>query len=281
MPETVPAPVAIERDGHRTWLKWHRGHKRKGDVSFTRDRIAEGLAAGAAVEIDLLCHAGGGFAVLHDETLDKATTGAGRVADATAGELRGLFLRDHEGNPTREPVLLIGDLAELLRGDAMPGAGLLQLDLKESATGIGPDHVATFGRVMEPVAARTILSGGDKAALAMLSGSLPQMPLGFDPCHTGARNELARTQAYSDFVAATIAASPAARMIYLEYELVLQADQHGFDLIAAFHAAGRTIDAYTISRPSPALLPQIGRLLELRVDQITTDDAEGMLALLG
>ena len=62
---------------------------------------------------------------------------------------------------------------------------------------------------------------------------------------------------------------------------MLFAADDGFDLIAAFHAAGRRVDAYTIKRADAAGLAAARRLLALRVDQITTDDAEGLAAALG
>src|ERR1700760_1833809 len=88
--------VAIERNGHRTWLKWHRARKHFSDLPFTGERILEGLRAGASVEVDLIKHADGGFAVLHDFSLDRGTTGTGLVVDTPAAVLRGLNLRDAE-----------------------------------------------------------------------------------------------------------------------------------------------------------------------------------------
>ena len=69
-------------------------------------------------------------------------------------------------------------------------------------------------------------------------------------------------------------------MIYLYYEMVLEVMDAGFDMIAAFHDAGRRIDAYTIQRVDEATLPKVERLLSLKVDQITTDDPEGLAAAL-
>ena len=68
--------------------------------------------------------------------------------------------------------------------------------------------------------------------------------------------------------------------IYLDHELVLFAADDGFDLVAAFHAAGRRVDAYTIQRADAAGLAAARRLLALEVDQITTDDPEGLAAAL-
>jgi glycerophosphoryl diester phosphodiesterase len=69
-------------------------------------------------------------------------------------------------------------------------------------------------------------------------------------------------------------------MIYLAHPLVTAADDHGFDIVAAFHAAGRRIDAYTLKTSQPDSVAIAERLLSLRVDQITTDDPEGLAAAL-
>ena len=61
---------------------------------------------------------------------------------------------------------------------------------------------------------------------------------------------------------------------------MLVAADDGFDLVAAFHAAGRRVDAYTLPRADAAGLAAARRLLALSVDQITTDDPEGLHAAL-
>jgi glycerophosphoryl diester phosphodiesterase len=85
---------------------------------------------------------------------------------------------------------------------------------------------------------------------------------------------------YGAFVRDAVAAAPKSELDYLAYELVLEADRDGFDLIGAFHEHGRRIDAYTIRRVDEETLPIVERLLALRADQITTDDPEGMAAAL-
>ena len=70
-------------------------------------------------------------------------------------------------------------------------------------------------------------------------------------------------------------------MIYLAYPIVLSAADAGFDMVGAFQRAGRRVDAYTIKTADATTRPTVERLLDLRVDQITTDDPEGLAALLG
>lgn len=272
--------IAVERAGHRTWLKWHRGHRFAGDISFTSERIVEGMELGASVEIDLVGFGGDGFAVLHDETLDAATTGTGPVREASETYLRGLHLRDPFGAPSAHKVMMLDDLARLLAEiDRDPRAGL-QLDLKENSNSIRDADIAAFAAAIAPVADSVILSGGDALAVERLSKAVPEMAIGYDPCHDGAIERLMETRDFAGFVAGAVHASPRARMIYLNRRLVLFADQAGFDMIAAFHDTGRVVDAYTINSAVPSALPTVRRLLELKADQITTDDPVGLERLL-
>jgi glycerophosphoryl diester phosphodiesterase len=62
--------------------------------------------------------------------------------------------------------------------------------------------------------------------------------------------------------------------------MVLAAGDAGVDVVAMFHAAGRRVDAYTIKSADAETLIIVQRLLSLKVDQITTDDPEGLAALL-
>jgi glycerophosphoryl diester phosphodiesterase len=277
----LPAPISVTRDGHRTFLKWHRARRRPADPVFTGRRILEGMSAGASVEVDLVLHADDGFAVLHDLELARETTGRGRVRDTTAAGLRALRLRDNDGNPVPDRVMLLENLAALLAREGAHPEALLQLDCKEDAAALTPRAVARFAAALAPVAPHFVLSSGDAAAVTALTAGILGIRIGYDPCHMGAIERLMATRDYLAFVAAALAASPRAELVYLDHALVLFADDDGFDLTAAFHAAGRRVDAYTIRRADAAGVSAAVRLLALRVDQITTDDAEGLAAALG
>ncbi|WP_431324191.1 glycerophosphodiester phosphodiesterase [Rhizobium sp. YTU87027] len=272
--------VAIEQCGHRTWLKWHRGHRYAGDISFTAERIIEGMELGASVEIDLVRFSGDGFAVLHDETLEAATTGSGPVRQASEAYLRSLYLRDPFGAPSEHKVMMLDDLAQLLAKISRDPRAGLQLDLKETSQTIRDTDIAAFAAAISPVSDTVILSGGDSVAVERLSRAVPGMAIGYDPCHDGAVERLMETRDFTGFVAGAQRAVPHARMIYLDRRLVLFADQAGYDLISAFHDAGRVVDAYTINSAVPQALPGVRRLLELKADQITTDDPVGLERLL-
>ena len=177
--------------------------------------------------------------------------------------------------------MLLEDLAALLAaGEGISPDAVLQLDLKEDAPAIDPGLVAGFAASVTPVARHFILSGGHPAAIGLLADAVPALPMGYDPCHEGAIERLMATRDFTGFVADAVAAFPRAGMIYLEYRLVLGAFDEGFDIVAAFHGAGKTIDAYTLNLATPETAALAERLLALKVDQITTDDPVGLEALL-
>lgn len=269
-------PILIERDGHRTWLKWHRARRRASDPVLTGERIIEAMRLGASIEVDLVIHADHGCAVLHDRTLERETTGTGRVHDTSAAALRQLHLRDNGGQPIASKVMLLEDLCALLAHETVHRDALLQLDFKEDLQALTPQVVAGFGASVSPIASSVILSGGDFDAIAMLAGSAPGLRTGYDPCHRGTLAQLKASGNYLGFIEDALATAPDAGMIYLDYAIVLAAEDAGVDIIAPIHAAGRRVDAWTINSVTPQSIEQVERLLRLKVDQITTDDPEGL-----
>jgi glycerophosphoryl diester phosphodiesterase len=211
MSDIPEAPVAhVTPDGHRMALKWHRGRRQAGDMAFSPRRIAEAFAAGASVEIDLNPLACGDWAVIHDATLDRETTGTGPVAACTAGVLATLRLRDETGAPTDVPVASLAGLARAAAAGPIGAGTLLQLDLKVGTGALTPGNVAGFAQAVAPVAAHAILSGGDAAAVRRLAEAAG-LVMGYDPCHEGASLDLARTGRFDDFVAGALAALPRLR----------------------------------------------------------------------
>jgi glycerophosphoryl diester phosphodiesterase len=275
-------PVSVTRDGHRTFLKWHRARRRVSDPVFTGRRILEGMALGASVEVDLVRHRDNGLAVLHDHlAIERETTGSGPSITHTAAELRALNLRGNDGAPITDHVMLLEDLCALLAQTPPHPDALLQLDYKEGQGTLPPELIAAFAHSVGPVARNMILSSGEAVTVEALTSATPGLHIGYDPCHNEWVERVQRTKDFAGFVAAAIDASPRAEMIYLAWQLVLFADDNGFDIIGAFHAAGRRIDAYTLKTTDAETGALANRLLSLKVDQITTDDPEGLVTLLG
>lgn len=271
--------IALRAPGHTVRLKWHRLRRQADDVPFAAARLTEGLALGASMEVDIRRHGGGGFVALHDATLDRETNGTGPIADAAPATLRRLRLRSGGGAPSPNAPILIEDLADLLAGSP-PGA-LLQLDCKETADHLDAACLAAFAKAVAPCADRLILSGCDWTAVAQLGANVPGLSLGFDPCDLPLAGRLATPTALAEFVALTLATAPAAGTIYLAWPIVVDALALGVDLVAAFHAHGRLVDAWTLNPGHRNAAGILGALVGAKVDQITTDEPVAMAALWG
>jgi glycerophosphoryl diester phosphodiesterase len=273
-----PDPLFIEREGHRTMLKWHRARRMASDAEFTSSRILEAMGLGASVEVDLVVHADDGFAILHNLELDHGTTGSGLVSETSALDLRQFFLRGNDGAPITDRVMLLEDLCGMLAANPAHPAARLQLDYKEDLSRLSPAVIANFAAAVSPVAHTMILSGGDSAAVSSLAAATPGLQTGYDPTYAGILDDLTSADDFWTFISAALKTAPDATMIYLDHQLILAADAAGVDLIGAAHADNRLVDAWTIRSINPTTLRQVRRLLELRVDQITTDDPEGLAA---
>jgi glycerophosphoryl diester phosphodiesterase len=274
----MTCPNFIESGVHRTWFKWHRARRRAADPVFTAARIVEAMHGGASVEVDLVVHGSGGFAVLHNLTLDEETTGHGAVRATDADTLRKLYLRDNGGQVLPDRVMLLEDLCALLRLDPPHPEALLQLDFKEDMAALDARVIAGLGATIGALGAHMILSGGDLAAVTTLATAAPGLRMGYDPCHGETLERLRRTGDYHGWMGDALTTAPDSEIIYIAHEVVTAAFDEGIDLIGMVHAAGRRVDAYTIREVTPDSVSLARRLVALGVDQITTDDPEGLCA---
>lgn len=277
----MSGPVRVERNGHRTLLKWHRARRRGSDPVFTGRRILEGMALGASVEVDLVVHKDHGFAVLHDHrSIARETTGTGPAAAHSADELRALHLRGNDGAPIADRVMLLEDLCALLAETPPHPDALLQLDYKQDETVLDARTVENFARATGPFARNMIVSSGSAAAVKLLTDAVPGMLEGFDPSEALDERSVGDVDRLGRFVEDSIAAAPGADFIYLYWQIVTRAAEAGFDIVAAFHAHGKRIDAWTINTVDDSSVAAVEKLLALKVDQVTTDDPEGLAAAL-
>ena len=182
--------------------------KAKGDTVFTAERVLECLNLGGSVEIDLVRHKGGGFVSLHDKTLERETTGTGRVVDTEPAALKSLELRDANGQSSGHHVLLLSDIARLLADKVLPKTALLQLDFKEGREALTPDDVVAFQQAVAPLINHVILSGGDADALRYVSSGLTGIQLGFDPCHPDVIFETLHHRTFETFVENALSVIP-------------------------------------------------------------------------
>ena len=274
-------PIFITRNGHRTWLKWHRGRRKASDPVFTGARILEAMRLGASVEVDLVVTGDKGMAVLHDMKLDRETTGTGPVAATNDATIRELHLRGNDGAPIADKVMLLDDLCALMSEGKVHPDALLQLDYKEDETVLDARAIDKFAAATGPVAGNIIISSGSAAALKLLTAAVPGMRSGYDPSDEERFKVALASGTLQAFVDDAVAALDGTDLIYLYWEIVTRSADAGFDIVEAFHRHGKRIDAWTIREASAAMKPHVERLLELKVDQITTDDPEGLVALMG
>jgi glycerophosphoryl diester phosphodiesterase len=133
----------------------HRGGAR---VGFPENAIAtfeDTLKHTPAIlEVDPRRTRDGQIVLMHDATLDRTTTGTGRVADRTLDELRGLRLKDPRGDPTPHGIPTLDEALRWARGRTV-----LVLDAKDVPVA---DRVAAIARHHAEAYAMVIAYGPDE-----------------------------------------------------------------------------------------------------------------------
>jgi glycerophosphoryl diester phosphodiesterase len=265
--------IMIAMEGHPTRLKWHRLRRSMADREFGTAVMSAGFALGASMELDLRVRGDGGFVVLHDDTLERETTGAGLVSDWT-GDALGAITYRQSGD-----ALVLSEKLAAIMPSAHPEA-LLQFDMKDDLDAVGSrgiDHLADhFGGIRCPI----IFSGGSTELIRALAERLPHIPRGIDPTDRlvaiGLRRGIAAVEAA---LAAELQDETGPDTCYLNWELVLECQRRGLDLVALCHAEGVRVDAWTYNLSDPAggftdaEWGDFRLLMSMRPDQITTDES--------
>lgn len=269
---TMHAGLSITHGGHTTRLKWHRLRRSWADPLFSAEVMAAGFALGASMELDLRVRKDGGFLVLHDEELEGETTGHGRIAETTSVE--GLSMLEGGG-----PVLSSEAMARMLAA-AHPEA-LLQFDMKDDLAAVGDAGVAHLQRWFGgTLPCSIIVSGASLELIVAVRENLPSLLRGIDP--TDKLVEIYRAdglKAVEADLLADLRGPTEPDTVYLAWQLILEADKQGLDLIGLCHSEGRKVDAWTFTLKQPkagfsdAEWASFSRLIALRADQITTDEA--------
>ncbi len=259
--------------GKRTRLKWHRLRRSMADYEFSAEVMAEGFRIGASMELDLQVRADGGFVVMHDQTLDRETTGTGRVADMDGAALSAIPYRQQP-----RPLILSEELADLLP-EAHPEA-LLQFDMKNDLAQIGPRGVAHLVDHFADHSGAIIFSGACLSLIRALAQAMPDVLRGIDP--TDRLLDLWRQEGPRAVEAALLTELRGGTdpdMVYLQWEMVVALAAEGLNLVALSQAEGVRVDAWTHCLSVPALgftkaeWHSFRALMALGPDQITTDEA--------
>jgi len=266
------AGLALTHHGHVTRLKWHRLRRRMTDPLFGAEVMADGFALGASMELDLRVRRDGGFVVLHDDRLERETTGQGRISDLAINELRAFHFEDGR------PLLFTEDLAAMLqRADP---AALLQFDMKDDLAAIGSNGLGHLSALFSETPTPVIVSGRSLELIVEIGLRLPNLLRGIDP--TDKLVEIYRQdglRAVETDLVADLRGPTQPNTVYLAWELVLKAAAEGLDLIGLCHGEGKLVDAWTLTLKDPAQgfsdqeWRDFSALLALKPDQITTDEA--------
>ncbi len=116
------------RDRDATIISAHRGGVEEGFPENAIETAANTLSQGPMIlELDLRRTSDGVIVLMHDETLERTTTGAGNVSDMTFAELSALQLIDNQGNTTAFRAPSLAEVLNWARGRA-----LVQLDVKRT-----------------------------------------------------------------------------------------------------------------------------------------------------
>jgi glycerophosphoryl diester phosphodiesterase len=118
------------RETGQTVVAAHRGGPTRGYAENAIETFANTLSlAPALLEVDVSRTRDGALVLMHDDTLDRTTTGHGQVSDVALAEFRTLRLEDETGAvlnahpPTLRQAL-----------DWADGRAILQLDIKRDVT---------------------------------------------------------------------------------------------------------------------------------------------------
>lgn len=121
LPPAIPTVLPlVSRRNPNILTVAHRGlwtHAPENSIKSIRDAIAAGVEI---AEIDAQATADGMLVVIHDETLDRTSTGSGTVADLAFATVRQARLRDNGGGAhakvTDETVPTLAEVLEEARG---------------------------------------------------------------------------------------------------------------------------------------------------------------------
>src|SRR5690606_23891146 len=115
----------------------HRGGPRKGFPENCIATFENTLTHGPAIlEIDPRYTRDGHIVLMHDPTLDRTTSGTGKVADHTLAEIRALRLKDTEGNLTDFGVPTLDEALQWAKGKTV-----LVIDAKDVPIGVRAQKV--------------------------------------------------------------------------------------------------------------------------------------------
>lgn len=265
-------PISVDGPHGPIRLKWHKLRTRYVEAPFKRSNLALGWLRGASLEIDILTSADHRFVVAHDATLGPSTTGSGRITRMPAAAVSGCFHRDRNGVADPDaPVLSLSDLVSPLRSLERGQEATLQLDLKVTeGHALSETAVAAAATAVAGLEHAVVVGSYHLGEARRLVAALPGARLGYDPMRAVSRDQaLARDprRLFHHIERRRQSVS----MAYLQHDIIVAAEKHGFPLVDRLLDLGIETDAWTIN-PGEGLTDAILRtLVAAKVRQITTD----------
>ncbi|WP_068088680.1 glycerophosphodiester phosphodiesterase [Polycladidibacter stylochi] len=261
----------LSANNHMVRLKWHSARRFPQETPFTKQAIEIGLTLGASLEVDLRKHAEGGFAILHDATLESETSATGLVSTASKHKLKQNWLKDSSGEITEHPLLLLDDLQAIIAGSNVADGALIQLDLKTRNYELTERDIAGFAHAVDPIKNHIIISGEDDLAVSRLAMAVPGLEAGYDPCRDYSYL-LDNSDGITQFVDSTQKSAQNASTIYLFYPFILLSLLWQDNLVKRFQDLGYKVDAWTLNSGNDNAEEDFFNLISAGVDQITTDE---------
>jgi glycerophosphoryl diester phosphodiesterase len=183
------------------------------------------------VEIDLRLTRDGHVVVLHDATVDRTTTGHGRIKDLTLAQTQRIKTKDGQHVPTLEEVLKLTDgrvglMLELkIRGLAKPVSEIVERSGFSSPVIYASFHHKELSHVREWLPSATIMPLISRGRIA------PRIPAKLSAHHVGIR-----------------------------------LDRVGKPVVASLHAAGIQLFVFTVND-----VDDVARMTDIGVDGIISD----------
>jgi glycerophosphoryl diester phosphodiesterase len=150
-PESPQALRALFRPSGRPlpFVSAHRGGARPGFPENCLATFEDTLRHTPAIlEIDPRKTRDGHLVLMHDATLDRTTTGTGRVAERTLDELKGLRLKDPEGNVTPCSIPTLDEALEWARGKTILVLDAKDVPIAERVRAIERNHAESYAMVI-------------------------------------------------------------------------------------------------------------------------------------
>ncbi len=260
-------------------LKWHMLRRRVSDPAHLRENLDAGLAAGAALEVDLVATADGAFVCLHDLDLDRETTGSGPAAEKTASDMRALRQRGIDGTPLDSPPLLFDEVVAAVARYPHHDRQV-QLDFKVPAAGFDAEMLRVLRRTLGDLAPTFIVGTTDAKVYSRVRAAAPEIAVGFDPLALHEANPPRTKEAFAALGDETLRLGPGARIYYLNANLVLAGLGEGINLVERITHDGAEVDAWTVDPTRPNIRDVLRALVEAGCRQITTNGPEALLPLL-